>query len=375
VDKSSSDTAACKPKVLIVKMWAFGDILMATPLLRALKMHWPDSSVHWLVRDLYAPILADNPLIDRVIAFDSALWLRQFRHGNLAAYLRTSRTIRRELQSERYDIFINLTGEKWWSGWFMTAPVRIGLFPGRLAGPTVRLYTQAIERTRDPLLHNTRHYLLPAKALGIPGPFDERMVVGVSDADRRAVDEFIGSDSSYIPGRPTIVLHPGASQATKCWPAQMYASLADRLKGCNIAITGSAPERGQAERIAGLVQGGVMLAAGRLRGIGETAALIERAAVVVTGDTSVLHIASALGVPLVGIYGSTRPNDNAPLFGRSELLYDDSPACAPCYSSRCRLPAADQMICLRLVTVDRVLDALTRLEVLPGSAPAVSQAG
>jgi lipopolysaccharide heptosyltransferase II len=336
---------------------------MATPLLRALRREHPNAVIHWLADATYAHILADNPLVDFVIAFDSKSWRTEFRYGQVVPYLRRSRWLRRELLAEHYDVVINLTAEKWWSLWFTVAPRRVGLFPRPRPGLMGRVYTDAIPRTIEPRLHNTRHYLLPAQALGIAGPYDERMVVGVSDSQRRAVHAVLQSDSSYVQGRPTVVLHPGTSQATKCWPIKHYAALAERLFGYNIAITGSSAEREIAERIASASHRGVLVAAGRLHGIGETAALIERSSAVVTGDTSVLHIASALDVPLIGIYGSTRPNDNAPLFGRSELLFDDSVDCAPCYHSTCRLANGERLKCLRQISVEQALAALERIGV------------
>jgi len=81
----------------------------------------------------------------------------------------------------------------------------------------------------------------------------------------------------------------------------------------------------------------------------------------VTGDTALLHIASALGRPLVGIYGSTRPGDNAPLFGPHVLLYDDHVFCAPCYREHCPLAGDNFLKCQKAVTPNQVLAAMETL--------------
>jgi heptosyltransferase-1 len=349
------------PRILIVKMWALGDILMATPLLSALKRQYPCCVVSWLVDREYAAVLRDNPLIDDLIPFESGKWRKLFRYGNLPAYLKMSLELRKSLLDRRFDLVINLTAEKWWSVWFGVAPKRIGLFPRQRPGLMGRVYTEAIPRFREPWLHNTRHYLLPAKALGIPEPYDERMVVGVCERRLETVREFLSGRPEFRPDRPTIVMHPGTSQASKCWFPDNYARLADSLRDFNIAITGSPGERDLAEGIAAQCDRPVVVAAGELPELVDTIALVSEAAAVVTGDTSVLHIASALDVPLVGIYGSTRPRDNAPLFGRSVLLHDDSVACAPCYKAHCPLPNDRNMACMRGVSVDTVLRALAEL--------------
>ena len=129
-------------------------------------------------------------------------------------------------------------------------------------------------------------------------------------------------------------------------------------------ITGSPSEQGLAESIRDKVSSecSPVVAAGSLPSLGQTAACVERAAAVVTGDTSVLHLASALGTPLVGIYGSTRPRDNAPRFGRNRLLFNDEIDCSPCYKAKCPLHGSSHMACMTSISPDAVLNALTELQ-------------
>jgi lipopolysaccharide heptosyltransferase II len=352
-------------RILIVKLWALGDILMATPLLRALKSRWPDCEITWLADKDYAAILAGNPLLHDVIPFDSGTWRRHWRYARLVPYLQMSLALWGDLKSRRFDAVLSLSGEKWWSVWFNAAPVRVGLFPNPRLGPVARLYTHAIPRRDDPQVHHSTHYLRAAEALGIAGPHDERLVLGVAPADRAAVRDFLCAQPAYDPQRPLVVLHPGTSQVTKCWPPAHFAAVANALAGrYNLVITGSRKERELAEAVSHGVSAGTvppLVAVGRLPTIGQTAALVAAAAAVVTGDTSVLHIASALGTPVVGVYGSSRPGDNAPQFGPHVLLFDDTVPCAPCYKSRCRLVGGDHLRCQRAVTPAQVLNALETL--------------
>jgi heptosyltransferase-1 len=359
-------------RILIVKMWALGDILMATPLLRALKRQYPDCSISWLVEKDQAGILKGNPFIDDVIDFDSGTWRRQFRYGQFVSYLRTSTELRKSLKNKQFDAVINLTAEKWWSVWFTVAPIRIGLFPTLNIGWIKRVYTTTIPRTKEPWLHNTQHYLLPAQALNIPGPYEEQMVVGVSDADRARVDDILAASKDYDPSKPLLILHPGTSQASKCWPTDSYAKVATAFGGqYNIAITGNNKEIVLAEEIVRAVPDGSpkpIIASGLFDTIIGTAALVAKASAVVTGDTSILHVSSALDVPLVGIFGSTRPRDNAPLFGRSKLLFVDDLACSPCYKSKCPLKGAQYMTCMHGVSPESVITAVRELVAQPAAA-------
>lgn len=354
-----------RPRILVVKQWAIGDILLATPLLHALKRGYPGSRISWLVDTRYASILDGNELIDEVIAFDSPLWRRHFRYGNIPAYLTMSTGLRRRLNAGRFDAVINLTGEKWWSIWFNAAPVRIGLFPRRNPGAMGRLYTRAIPRTFDPILHNTDHYLLPANALGIPEPYDRRMSVPRRDEDSRAVRGFLESQEGYHAGRPIIVLHPGTSQASKCWPTSHFGALVDRLSGeFNVVITGSAIEIDLANQIVDSLQPGTtrpIIAAGALTDLRHVLALIDQAAAVVTGDTSILHFASAVETPLIGIYGSTRPGLNAPYFGEHAYFFNDDLECSPCSRANCPLEGVSFMKCMRTINPGDVHLALLNL--------------
>jgi len=312
----------------------------------------------------YAAIVDGNEFIDQVIAFDSTLWRRFFRYGQIFSYLRMSIRNYHDLQSRRFDLVINLTGEKWWAQWFNAAPVRIGLFPRMRPGLMGRLYTKAIPRPAN-TDHNSDHYLLPALAIGINGPYDRRMSVPLREKESAEVTKFLNSHPDYDRNRPTVLLHPGTSQPSKCWPAEHFAALIDHLKDeYNLLITGSTNEKDIAEKIIALVKDSSakpISTIGILPDLRHVIALVARSTVVVTGDTSVLHIASALQIPVAAVYGSTRPGDNRPLFGRSSLLFDDALPCAPCYKASCSLTGTEHLGCIRAITPFRVYTELLNL--------------
>lgn len=237
--------------------------------------------------------------------------------------------------------------------------MRVGLFPTLELPLTCRLYTHP--RTKPTGVHNTDYYLHGLEALGLRGPFDRRMMLEVSEPSEERADGFLRGQADTRADLPLVVLHPGASQPSKCWPTDRFAAVAAALSPrCNVVVTGSPNERPLAQAIADALPEGtpLLIAAGGVETIGTTAALIGRAAAIVTGDTSALHVASALGTPLIGIYGSTRPGDNAPLYGLNALLNDDAVPCAPCYQPRCPLKGADHLRCQRAVTPAQVLAAL-----------------
>jgi ADP-heptose:LPS heptosyltransferase len=351
-------------RILVVKFWALGDILMATPILRALKKLYPGCSIAWMVDQEYAGALRGNPLLDELIAFDSGTWRRNYRNFRWALYIKTSLSTRRMLKTRDYDVVIVLTPDKWWTLWFTVGKINLGLFPSHKTGVLGKFYDIVIPMRLGASPHNTDHYLETVRSLGATGELDKRMVCAITAEDQKALDEYLAGEADFDSTLPLVVLHPGTSQISKCWPTENFAELVDRLgPAFCFVVTGSAKERPLAESIVRGVSSNtrVFIAAGKLSTLAQTAALISRAFVVVTGDTSILHVSSATETPFVGIYGSTRPGTNAPLNGRRDLLFDDSVSCAPCYKATCRFQGADRLRCQTAIKPEMVELSVRRL--------------
>ena len=353
-------------RVLIVKLWALGDLLMATPLVTALRAQYPGIEIVWLADLLNVDLLAGQPGIDEVLCINSGFWRRYLRKGRLTAWLKEARYWQRTLKQHRFDAVINCHPDLWWTAILCQAPVRVGLFHTTKPSGLRRLYTHPLPKPKH--VHNTDYYLEGAQALGLSGPFSRRMVYTVLPDAQADAAAFLAASDGYNPSLPLIVLHPGTSQEPKSWLPEHFAAVAAALSPrFNIVLTGSAKEAALAEKICALLPLGTqppIVAAGRFPDVRVLAALIGQASALVTGDTLALHLASALETPLVGIYGSTRPGDNAPLFGPHVLLYDDSVPCAPCYKVNCPLRGAAHLRCQRAVTPAQVLAALEGL--MPG---------
>lgn len=348
-------------RVLIIKLWALGDLLMATPLVSALQAQYPGVEISWLADLLNADLLEEQPGID-VIRINSGFWRRRLRKGQVIGWLKGAWYWQRTLKSKNFDAVINCHADLWWTRLLCQAPVRVGLFHAEKPSVLRHFYTCAVAKTAG---HNTDYYLEGVKALGLPGPFDRRIKYEVLPKAQAEVAAFLAAAAGYDPNLPLVVLHPGTSQEPKSWLPEHFAALAARLTPrFNVVLTGSPKEAALAEKICALLPPGTrppLVAAGRFNDIGVLAALIKQASAVVTGDTVALHLASALGTPLVGIYGGSRPGDNAPLFGPYALLFDDAVPCAPCYKERCPLRGADHLRCQRAVTPDQVSEALAKM--------------
>lgn len=350
-------------RILIVKLWALGDLLMATPLVTALRAQYPDVQISWIADNLNADLLEGQPGIDEVIHIDSGFWRRKLRKGNVAGWLKEARFWQQALKQKRFDAVINCHPDLWWTRILCQAPVRVGLFHALKPSNLRRLYTVPIAKPKN--VHNTDYYLEGVRALGLPGPFDRHIKYEILPQAQVEAFAFLAASPEYDPNLPFIVLHPGTSQEPKSWLPENFAVVCATLSPrFNVVLTGSPKEIALAEKICAQLPPGTrppIVAAGRFQDVGVLAALIGQAAAVVTGDTVALHLASALQTPLVGIYGGSRPGDNAPLFGPNMLLFDDAVPCAPCYKERCPLRGAEHLRCQRAVTSAQVLAALERL--------------
>jgi lipopolysaccharide heptosyltransferase II len=209
-------------------------------------------------------------------------------------------------------------------------------------------------RVSDPDMHAVDRYLLVAEALGLVIERPVRFNVHVPDAARQAIATRLGAINPS--GRPLAALAPGSQWASKRWPAEQFASLADRLveQGARVVLLGAPGEKPLVERIRAMMLKDAASLAGETT-LPELAALFERAGVVVANDSGPMHLAVALERPVVALYGPTSEKRTGPYGGAAVVLKSDRP-CAPCYEPDCEDPE-----CMRDITVARALEAISGL--------------
>jgi len=348
-------------RILIMRAGAFGDILMGTPLLAALRAAYPDAHITWAAEYAESAAIIANPSVDEVLCWDSAYWKRMVRSLRYAPWLVSALKLKRELRRRRYDVFISLQPEEWpllllGAG----APASVGIFDTfkRFYGASRRrhyrrLYTHAFAEPELPD-HRVDQYLLTLQALGLPLTDPEPMSVGYTLEDKAAADDFLRS-RGLASGQGFVVLAPMTTWPTKCWPADRFVALGDALvrRGRRIVFIGSAGERTALEEIAARMEAAPVVMAGDL-GFRQAAALLDRAALLVSGDTGPMHVAAALGTPQVALFGATSPSWYGPRSGRALVMARPVP-CGPCDRKVCR-NTEDPHLCMRLLSVEEVLE-------------------
>ncbi len=318
-----------------------GDALMARPALHALRAHAPAAEVRAVGP---APLLA---LLAADAAFDGArVWpppgrARHQLAGSLAAW--------------RPDLAL-VFPPSFSSAWFARATrarVRIG-FATEARAP---LLTHAPRRGARGDRHLSREYLSLLAPLGMPWDPPAPRDLPVGAEARASADTLLAARG--LAEAPLAVVGPGALYGpAKRWPAERFATLGRALtaRGMHVLVCGAASERATCAAVAGALGHAGTLLAGDTE-LPTQAALLARAAVAVCNDSGLAHLAAAVGVPTVAIFGSTSSAWTAPLGTRVRVV-QRAPVCSPCFQRTCAIGYR----CLLDVQVDDVLAAVDALE-------------
>jgi heptosyltransferase I len=293
-------------RVLIVRLGAMGDILHALPAVAALRKAHPKWYVGWAVEPRWHALLVGDgggmPLVDRTHLVKAKEWARAPLQGET---LREIAALRHALRAERYDVCIDLQGavRSALAGRLAGARRMIGedqprewaarwLFGERVATHGVHVIEQAVEVCAAAAGERLSPILPPL-------PVNREAEEWADEVQRGA-------------GGPTVLLSPGAGWGAKRWPSERYGAVASELHalGFTVLVNAGPEEQGIAAEVV-RTSGGVAYATPGST-LKRLIALTRRVSLVIAGDTGPLHLACALGKPVVGIYGPTDPKRNGP---------------------------------------------------------------
>ena len=334
-----------------------GDAAMATPFLRALRRAMPGATITGFGTRAAGATLNGSDLLDRV---------RSYRASD------STWALAKRLRAGRFDLGILLPNS------FRTAAVlRLAGVPRRVGfvrdgrGWLLTDRAELPNRNNGPIPQiDYYNALLPT--LGIEST-SRRMELGITDREKQRAAAVLTASSldgdllrPADDGRPPLVLlNPGGSYgASKLWPTEHFAALADRLAAewdATVAVTTAPAERPIATEIVRLAKSPIYdLAATGLLNLGAVKDLCRRADLVVTNDTGTRHLAAAFGSRLITLFGPTDPRRTTLNFGREiELL--EPVDCGPCQLKTCPLPEPETKKCMKLITPDHVFDAAATL--------------
>jgi heptosyltransferase I len=341
-------------KILIVRLSALGDIVHALPVLAAIRKAAPDASIDWLVEENYASILSIVSGLRRRVIVRARTSFESPEAVSFAGPLGFFQAVA-FMRRQRYDVALDLQGLIKSALWASLSGARrvIGFDRAHLREPIARLfYSERVgptgQRANEPTGQHVIHKNLSIlSALDIrPGPAEMPMRPHASSDTLNAI-ESAGGVRRYI------VLNPGAAWPNKRWPPERFGALATALRdrtGLRSLVTWGPSERDLADSIVRASSGAA--AAAPATTVSDLGVLMREAALVVSGDTGPLHIAAAMGAPLVGLYGPTWPERNGP-WDPNDIVISRANVCVCHHKRQCRRGAP----CINEITLDEVVTA------------------
>ncbi len=343
-------------RILIVRLSALGDIVMASGLIPALKTAYPNAEVSWLCEAGCAPLLKHNPRLKQVLIWPRGQWEQLLKAKQYLALWREVRQFRAMLRAQQFDLVLDGQGllKSGLLAWFTGAPRRVSIIARE---GSHRLVHEVVTPPpgADPVMGSEYRFL--AHYLGAPqGSFVHDLAVGdlPHARARQVLAEALLATNTHSterpaqPARPLVVLCPFTTRPQKHWVEANWSELAQTLwrEGLQPVVLGGPADREAAARIvANLPQ--VPSLAGALK-LDESVALISDAHLLVGVDTGLTHMGTALRVPTLALFGSTRPYLQGPT-PRTHVMYDALP-CSPCR----RRPTCDgAFTCMKQLTVAR----------------------
>jgi ADP-heptose:LPS heptosyltransferase len=331
------------PRILVIRRRYLGDVVLLGSLFRNMRLHWPGAHVAALVEPSYSPILALNPDVDAVMAPPSGgfAWpgfVARLRKAGFTHVLDIDNT-------EKTALISRLSG----------APFRVALHHGAHPLRLRALYTHVAHDPAD--VHEARpiseYYLTALGLAGVPIATREiRLVAREND---------VGYWRRYVGAQgKTLLVHPGSRSPWRIWPADRFAAVCDRVQdelGAQVVLVGGPAEGRLLAEIRGLLRTHV-LAPDEPPSLPRLAALARACSALLCHDSGPMHVAAAVGTPVVALYGSQNPVLFRPP-GEGHTLLVPSMPCAPCVSPDACVPSDSyRNHCVRRLTVDEVYGAV-----------------
>jgi heptosyltransferase III len=342
--------------LLIMKLRYIGDVLLSTPVLRALRERFPDARLTMAVNRGTEEVIKWNPDLNEIIVIERDGLVGQTR-------------LLQELRRRRFDAVIDLTdGDR---SAILTrvsgAPVRIGFNEEhRWRG---RLYTTIVASPAGSV-HRLERDFAALRPLGIE-PKASPLILETSADDEHQAERLLQEvgvmhEDGHIL-KPLVLFHPGARYWFKSWPIERFSELADRLTneyGCQVLVGGGAQDVEMVKAICGRAKSSPIALAGRATLL-QFAAVLKRCALFVGNDNGAMHMAAALGTPVVGLFGPSNPLEWGPRGQRISVIYKELD-CRQCFHPTC---VRGEENCMRQISVEEVVACcrkMAALDRLPG---------
>ena len=337
------------PRILIVRLSAIGDVVRVVPVLHVLRETYPDARIDWAVERKSASIIEEHPFLDELHVFE--------RKGSFGNAARDFWAFSRRIRANRYDIVLDFHGI-----------LKTGLLTG-ISGARTRvgfswpraqegsfLFTNRKVRLSSARLNRVEENLALCSAVA-PKVSWPSITLYVAPDVQHCVEEYF--EEVFDGGKQVVLIHAPVDRPEKQWPLSYYAELADHLMAdgrFEVLLTWGPGQLELAQEVARLARRKPVVAP-EMPDLKHYAWLAHLAALYIGGDTGPMHIASAMGTPVVAIFGGTDPAKHAPYRPPYEVLYHGDPAHPRAHSPAERLqnitPEMAYDACIRLLSQNK----------------------
>ena len=353
-------------RALVIKLRHHGDVLLASPVFSVLKRAAPLAEIDALIYRETAPMLAGHPAIDLVHTID-----RSLKHRGIAAQAGGEWRLLRTLRSRRYDLIVHLTEHPRGAWLKHLCGVRYAVARERADAGNwwSASFTHRYLLPRATLRHTVETNLDALRRIGIWPEDDDKALVLRPDAQAQArVASLLAAHG--LARRGFLVVHPGSRWLFKCWPATSTAALLDRLSsgGWSLVLTG-APEAGEAALISAIksaTRAPLVDLSGQLS-LAELGALIGAARMFIGVDSAPMHMASAMGTPVIALFGPSGDAEWGPWRVPHRVIASTVHPCRPCGNNGCG--GSNHSDCLITLPEARVSAAVAELLAATADSP------
>lgn len=329
-------------RILIVNVNWRGDVLFSTPFIRALRTKYPDSFMACLVVRRCAPILENSPHLNEIIILDE-----EGKHKGLRGKLRLIKLLRAKNFDTAFLLHRSFT--RTLICWLAGIRERIGYYTRKRAILLTKSVPAPVEQ-----LHKVEYFLNIARACGIETE-NKDYEFFTSAEDKDYINNFL-QQNGIKENDFLVVINPGGNWQLKRWPKENFAQLSDRLikqYQAKVIISGAKKDIGLAEDITALMENRALILCGRTT-LGQLAALLSRARLVISNDSGPMHIAVSQKARVIALFGPTSCKITGP-YGKGDytVIQKDLGCAVPCYKLDC-----NDNRCMKAISVDDVLQAI-----------------
>jgi heptosyltransferase-2 len=336
-------------RILVKEVNWLGDLVMSLPALRAIRKTWPLAHLAVLVKYELASFFDGARWLDEVIPYSVGRGLSGFFDR---------RRIVGEIRSRRFDLGVLFPNSFESALWITMAGIRRRA--GFVADARGAMLTmKAVPPPEAMAGHQANYWLAMVRATGVADGSGDDFEIDVHGPYRERMREWLAANRKR-PECPVLAVAPAAAYGpAKEWPAESYGALIDLLASrehAEVVLVGAPSERAHCEQVAAASKAGAMVAAGHTN-IGELIALLSLCDGFIGNDSGCMHLAGALGIPTLAIFGSTDPNRTGPMGPKTRVIYRKL-ECSPCLARTCRFGHYN---CLTQIEPPEIADAIVAM--------------